>query len=58
MAQANTITTRMQVEGMDCAACAIKIQNALRRMPGVTEVIVSVAGGAVTPSTTSRIPRR
>ena len=48
MAQANTITTRMQVEGMDCAACAIKIQNALRRMPGVTEVIVSVAGGAVT----------
>lgn len=48
MVQANTIITRMQVEGMDCAACAIKIQNALRRMPGVTEVIVSVAGGAVT----------
>ncbi|RTM14590.1 MAG: cadmium-translocating P-type ATPase [Bradyrhizobiaceae bacterium] len=40
--------TRFGVQGMDCAGCAIKIENALRRMPGVTEVSVSVAGGAVT----------
>ena len=40
--------TRFNVQGMDCAGCAIKIENALRRMPGVTEVDVSVAGGAVT----------
>lgn len=40
--------TRFSVQGMDCAGCAIKIENALRRMPGVTEVNVSVAGGAVT----------
>jgi Cd2+/Zn2+-exporting ATPase len=33
---------------MDCAGCAIKIENALQRMPGVTEVNVSVAGGTVT----------
>jgi len=33
---------------MDCASCAIKIENALQRMPGVTEVNVSVAGGTVT----------
>lgn len=48
MAQADLITTRMRVEGMDCAGCAIKIENALRRIPGVTEVNVSIAGGAVT----------
>ena len=46
--QAAAITTRMRVQGMDCAGCAIKIENALRRMPGVTDVNVSVAGGAVT----------
>ena len=48
MAQAGSASTRMRVEGMDCAGCAIKIENALRRIPGVTEVDVSVAGGAVT----------
>lgn len=41
-------TTRIRVQGMDCAGCAIKIENALQRMPGVTEVNVSVAGGTVT----------
>ena len=48
MAQADSITTRMRVDGMDCAGCAIKIENALRRIPGVTEVNVSLAGGGVT----------
>ena len=41
-------TTRIRVQGMDCAGCAIKIENALQRVPGVTEVNVSVAGGTVT----------
>ncbi|MCK1618899.1 cadmium-translocating P-type ATPase [Bradyrhizobium sp. 159] len=41
-------TTRLRVEGMDCASCATKIENALIRMPGVTDVSVSVAGGTVT----------
>ncbi|MBR2120130.1 MAG: cation transporter, partial [Afipia sp.] len=48
MASATSVITRLRVEGMDCAACAIKIENALRRIPGVTEVNVSVAGAAVT----------
>jgi Cd2+/Zn2+-exporting ATPase len=39
---------RFQVEGMDCSSCATKIENAVRRMPGVTDVSVSVAGGTVT----------
>jgi len=42
------MTTRIRVQGMDCASCAIKIENALQRMPGVTGVNVSVAGGTVT----------
>jgi Cd2+/Zn2+-exporting ATPase len=32
---------------MDCAGCATKISNALQRMPGVTDVNVSVTGGTV-----------
>ena len=47
MTQDTLITTRMRVEGMDCASCAIKIENALKRVAGVTEVNVSVPGGTV-----------
>lgn len=45
---ASDVKMRFRVEGMDCASCATKIENALRRMPGVTDVAVSVAGGTVT----------
>lgn len=30
-------TLRMRVEGMDCSACAIKAENALKRLPGVSD---------------------
>lgn len=40
--------TTMRVVGMDCASCAVKIENALRRVPGVNDVAVSVAAGRVT----------
>ena len=33
---------------MDCASCATKIENALRRMPGISDVVVSVPAGTVT----------
>ena len=39
---------RLQVAGMDCAACAAKIENAVVRMPGVKHVQVSVSSGSVT----------
>lgn len=32
---------KFRVEGMDCAACAIKIENALKRLPGVTDINVN-----------------
>ncbi len=40
--------TRFRVSGMDCGACATKIETALRRMPGTEAVEVSLASGAVT----------
>ncbi len=39
---------RYRVEGMDCAACATKIDTAVRRLPGVEDVSVSVAAGTMT----------
>ncbi len=40
--------TRFQVEGMDCASCASKIETAVRRIPGVSDVAVSVTAGTMT----------
>ena len=39
--------TRYRVEGMDCAACAAKIDTAVRRLPGVTDVSVSVSAATL-----------
>ena len=46
---------RFRIEGMDCAGCAAKIETAVRRLPGVSAVAVSVSSGtlAVTHSGTS-----
>jgi Cd2+/Zn2+-exporting ATPase len=40
--------TRFRVAGMDCASCASKIETAVRRMPGVSDVGVSVSAGTMT----------
>ncbi|MGR9354494.1 heavy metal translocating P-type ATPase [Rhizobium leguminosarum] len=42
--------TRFQVGGMDCAACAAKIDTAVRRIDGVDDVSVSVTGASMTVS--------
>ena len=39
--------TRFRVEGMDCPSCAAKIDTAVRRVPGVEDVSVSVAAGTM-----------
>jgi Cd2+/Zn2+-exporting ATPase len=39
---------RYRVGGMDCAACATKIDTAVRRMDGVEDVAVSVTAGTMT----------
>lgn len=45
---ANSETSRFRVEGMDCASCATKVDTAVRRLPGVEDVSVSVVGGSMT----------
>ena len=37
----NIQTLKMGVEGMDCGACALKIENALKRLPGVSDINVN-----------------
>ncbi|MCP8940395.1 heavy metal translocating P-type ATPase [Alsobacter sp. SYSU M60028] len=44
----DTLQTRYRVTGMDCAACAAKIETAVRRMPGVSDVAVSATAGSMT----------
>jgi len=41
-------TIRYRVEGMDCASCATRIDTAVRRVPGVDDVSVSVVAGTLT----------
>ena len=43
----SNLITRFRVEGMDCASCASKIDTALRRLPGIGEVAVSVPGASL-----------
>jgi Cd2+/Zn2+-exporting ATPase len=45
-----TTEERYRIAGMDCAACAAKIDRAVRRIDGVVEVSVSVAAGTMTVS--------
>ncbi|PSH63307.1 heavy metal translocating P-type ATPase [Phyllobacterium brassicacearum] len=39
---------RFRVEGMECASCATKIDNAIRRMPGIVEVSTSITAQVLT----------
>lgn len=38
---------RLSVDGMDCPSCALKIEAAIRRLPGVEHIDVNVTGGSV-----------
>lgn len=43
-----SFSKRYQIGGMDCAACANKIDTAVRRLPGVSDVNVSATAGTMT----------
>lgn len=43
----HSVKIRLRVEGMDCASCATKIETALHRLAGVSDVVVSVPTGTV-----------
>ncbi|MGB3445852.1 MAG: heavy metal translocating P-type ATPase [Xanthobacteraceae bacterium] len=38
---------KLRVEGMDCAACALKIESAMQRLPGVSDVNVNYTSGTL-----------
>ena len=44
----STRQSRYRVDGMDCASCAAKIDTAVRRVPGVSDVAVSATAGTMT----------
>ena len=44
---ARTVHQVLAVEGMDCAACALKIETAMQRLPGVSDINVSYTGGTL-----------
>jgi Cd2+/Zn2+-exporting ATPase len=46
-----TAETRYRIEGMDCAACAVKIETAVGRLPGVSDVSVSLMAGTMRVAT-------
>ena len=45
MAAASSL--KLQVEGMDCAACALKIETSMLRLPGVSDIYVSYTAGTL-----------
>src|SRR5579885_621279 len=38
---------KLKIEGMDCGACAVKIENAMQRLPGVTDINVSYSAASL-----------
>ncbi|NEW92041.1 heavy metal translocating P-type ATPase [Rhodopseudomonas sp. BR0M22] len=38
---------KIRVEGMDCASCALKIETAMQRLPGVADVRVNYSAGTL-----------
>jgi Cd2+/Zn2+-exporting ATPase len=44
---AATNESRYRITGMDCAACGSKVDTAVRRLPGVDDVVVSVSAGTL-----------
>ena len=45
------------IEHLDCPNCAAKLENALRKLPGVESVSVNFTGGTVTiPPPDNRMP--
>lgn len=41
---------KLRIEGMDCASCALKIENAMQRLPGVSDICVSYGQESLTLS--------
>ena len=40
---ARSSALKIRVEGMDCGACAVKVENALKRLPGLRDIAMNYA---------------
>ena len=49
--------SRLRIAGMDCASCGAKIETAIRRLPGVENVSVSVPARTVTVAHAGTVSR-
>ncbi|SMO37920.1 heavy metal translocating P-type ATPase [Paracoccus laeviglucosivorans] len=47
---AETLQTRLEVQGMSCASCSGRVEKALAAQPGVTQAVVNLATGTATVS--------
>lgn len=45
---ASSTPFKMRIEDMDCASCAIKIETAIRRLPGISDLDVNAGSGMLT----------
>jgi Cd2+/Zn2+-exporting ATPase len=41
---------KLRIEGMDCGACAVKIENSMQRLPGVTDINISYSAASLSLS--------
>ncbi|NDW07856.1 hypothetical protein GTK09_25980 [Jiella sp. 40Bstr34] len=46
-AEAAATALKLRVEGMDCGACALKIENGLKRLLGISEINVNYGLGSL-----------
>ena len=37
------MTTSYKIKGLDCASCGLKIEHAIKKLPGVTHAVVDFA---------------
>ena len=37
------MTTSYNIKGLDCASCGLKIEHAIKKLPGVTHAVVDFA---------------
>jgi P-type Cu+ transporter len=56
MAESNIIKKTYYIQGMDCAACAINIENKLKVVPGVKKAVVNYATEKATVETNGEMP--
>ncbi|MBB5445799.1 cation transporter [Paraburkholderia sp. WSM4177] len=44
----SSLPLKLRIGGMDCASCALKIENAMKRLPGVSDINVSYGQESLT----------